>query len=190
MRCGAHESILYLLTQYRGMGSLQRVTHLCIPSRQHPLLMHTSPRRHWLELLQLRREQHLFTQTLSPSVVLMQAHCFVVFVHATTHPVLVSGGHVGGGAASASRAATPSPPAIPNSAAPANLSARRLVMVPLANPLANSSKERHDPVVASSSISSPPPVRRVDPFRVTKVIPRCIGDESLANASVEEPSRE
>jgi hypothetical protein len=169
------------------MGSLQRVTHLCIPSRQHPVFMHTSPLRHWLELLQLRRLQHLFTQTLLPSVVLMQAHCFVVFVHAATHPDLVSGGHVG--AASASRAATPSP-ATPNSAAPANLSARRLVMVPLANPLANSSKGRPDPVVANLSISSPPPVRRAGPFGVTKIIPRCIGDESLANTSVEEPSRE
>src|SRR5215208_7328779 len=138
------------------MGLLQRVTHLCIPSRQHPVFMQTSPLRHWLELLQVRRLQHLYTQTLLPSVVLMQAHCFVVFVHATTHPDLVSGGHVGR-AASASRAATPSPPATPNSAAPANLSARRLVMVPLANPLAKSSKGRPDLVAASSSISSPPP---------------------------------
>src|SRR5215217_8232987 len=138
------------------MGSVQRLTHLCIPSRQHPVLMQTSPLRHWLELVHVRRLQHLFTQTLLPSVVLMQAHCFVVFVHATTHPVLVPAGHVGG-AALASLAATPSPPATPNSAAPANLSARRLVMVPLANSLAKSSKGRPDLVAASSSTSSPPP---------------------------------
>jgi hypothetical protein len=114
--------------------------------------------------LQVWRLQHLCTQALLPSVVLMQEHCFVVFVHATTHPGLVSAGHVG--AASASRVAAPSP-ATPNSAAPTNLSARRLVMVPLANPIAKSSKVRPD-VVASSSISSSPPMRRAGPFGVMK----------------------
>jgi hypothetical protein len=97
----------------------------------------------------------------------MQAHSLLVFVHCTSHPGLVSRGHVG--AASASLAAAPSP-ATPNSDAPANLSARRLVMVPLANALAISSKARPDRVISCLFISSPLPKRRASPFSVGIVL--------------------
>ena len=133
---------------------------------QQAVLMHTSVGRQSLLEAQVRLLQHGRMQRLRPSTVLMQEHSFLVFVHATSHPGLVSVGHIG--AASASRAAAPSP-ATPNNAAPANLSARRLVMVPLAYPRAKSSKGLPD-AVARSSISSPPPVHRAGPFGVISTL--------------------
>jgi hypothetical protein len=78
----------------------------------------------------------------------MQMHLFLVFVHRLSQ-LLMGGpllGHVG---AAWAAFADPSSPAAPNSDAPANLRARRREMVPLANPLAKSSKERCTPVSSS-----------------------------------------
>jgi hypothetical protein len=104
--------------------------------------MQTSPLRH---CPQGRPLQHGYTQRLLSETVLMQKHTFEVFLHRLSQ-LAPRRGHVG--AAWAGLGNEASPTALTRDA-PANLRARRREMVPLANPLAKSSKERCTPVSSS-----------------------------------------
>jgi hypothetical protein len=123
-----------------GRRSLHSLTHT--GSRpQQGLFMQTSPLRHCEPEVQGRKSvQQGCTQRFTPETVLMQKHVFLVFVHLLSQ--LKRGGPLRGhvGAASAGLVNEASPTALTRDA-PANRKARRLEMLPLERPLANSSKE-------------------------------------------------